>query len=111
MNSYNIHIEQGASLNLSLVASDSAGNLLNLSGYQATGQVKYGYGSTGMLLNLNPQIDPSYVSGIINISVPSSQTATAPVTKAIFEVDIYNTTNYRVKILGGYCDISPGINL
>ena len=109
MNSYNIHIEQGASLNLSLVASDSAGNLLNLSGYQATGQVKYGYGSTGILLNLNPQIDPSLVSGIINISIPSNQTTGLPITKGIFEVDIYNSIGYTVKVLGGYCDIGPGI--
>jgi hypothetical protein len=109
MNSYNIYIEQGASLNLSLTASDSGGNLLNLSGYNATGQVQYGYGSTGILLNLNPQIDPGFVSGIINISVPSNQTTGLPVTKAIFEIDIYNTTGYMIKVLGGYFDINPGI--
>jgi len=109
MKSFDIFIEQGNSLNLSLVASDISGNLLNLSGYNATGQVQYGYGSTGILLNLSPQIDPSFISGLINVNISGQETTGLPVTKAVYEISVYNNSGCTFKVLGGYCNIGPGI--
>jgi hypothetical protein len=109
-NSYDISIEQGASLNLSLVASDSSGSPLNLSGYQAKGAIKYSYGSTGALVSLNPVIDPSYVSGIVNISLTPAQTSGLPITKAVYGIGIFLPSGNAVTILEGYASISPTAN-
>ena len=108
-NSYNIHIEQGTSLNISLTASDSSGNPLNLSGYSVSGQAKYSYGSTGILLNLNPTVDPSLISGIINISVPPEASTGIPITKGVYEILAYGTGDYCFKVIGGYIDVYPGL--
>jgi hypothetical protein len=115
-NVYDISIEQGSSLNLTLTATDSAGSYLNLSGYAARGKIKYGYGSTGYLLNINPTIDSSYISGLINISLTSSDTSTLPVTKAVYDIEVYTTgsigaiaSGYTFKVLKGYADVSPEV--
>jgi hypothetical protein len=115
-NVYDISIEQGSSLNLSLSATDSDGAYLNFSGYAARGKIKYGYGSSSYLLNINPQIDPSLVSGLINISLTADQTSLLPVTKAVYDIEIYTTgaigsivSGYTFKVLKGYADISPEV--
>lgn len=108
-NVYDISIEQGSSFNLSLTARDSSGSPLNLSGYNARGGIKYGFGSTGYLLNLSPTIDPSVISGIIHISLSSSQTSSLPVTRAIYDVEVYAANDYTFKALRGYVDILPEI--
>ena len=115
-NVYDISIEQGSSLNLTLTATDSAGSYLNLSGYNARGKIKYGYGSTGYLLNINPTIDSSYISGLISISLSADNTSLLPVTKAVYDIEVYTTgaigsvaSGYTFKVLKGYADISPEV--
>jgi hypothetical protein len=110
-NSYNISIDQGSTLNLSLTATDYNGNYLNFSGFNARGKVKLAYGYTGYILDLNPQVDPSYVSGLINISVPATGTLNLPVTLAVYDIEVYNASGYTFKVLQGYANINPEVTL
>lgn len=108
-NVYDISIEQGSSFNLTLTAKDSNGTPLNLTGYNARGGVKYGYGSTGYLIDLNPTIHPSYVSGLINVSIPASGTSYLPVTKAVYDIEVFNNSNYTFKAIRGYVNVIPEV--
>jgi hypothetical protein len=108
-NSYDISIEQGSSFNLNLVAKDSLGTPLNLSGYSATGSIRYGFGSTGILLAINPIVDSSYISGIINFSLSASQTSSLPVTKAVYDIEVSANNGYTFKAIRGYAEISPEV--
>lgn len=108
-NVYDISIEQGSSFNLTLTAKDSNGIPLNLSGYNARGWIKYGYGSTGYLINLNPVVHPSYISGLITVSLSASGTSSLPVTKAVYDVEVYNASNYTFKAIRGYANIIPEV--
>jgi len=110
-NSYNISLDQGSSLVLSLTATDPYGNYLNFSGYSARGKVKLGYGETGYILDLRPQVDSSYISGLINISIPGSGTVGLPVTRAVYDIEVYNSGGYTFKVLQGYVDINPEVTL
>ena len=107
-NVYDISIEQGSSFNLTLTAKDSNGNLLNLNGYNARGSIKYSYGSTGYLINLNPVIT-NPTSGLITISVPASGTSSLPVTKAVYDIEVYNLSDYTFKAVRGYVNIIPEV--
>lgn len=108
-NVYDISIEQGSSFNLTLTAKDSNGTPLNLSGYNARGAIKYGYGSTGYLINLNPTIHSSLVSGLINISLSASGTSSLPVTKAVYDIEVYSSNDYTFKAIRGYVNIIPEV--
>ena len=110
--SFNFCISQGSDINLSLTGLDSSGNAMNLSGCSAVGYVKYSFGSTGRLLNLNPQVDSGFVSGIININVSGSLTTGLPITKAVFDLDIVNSgAGTTQKVFYGYVDIYPEVSL
>jgi hypothetical protein len=104
---YNINLVAGNTLLLSVTASDSNGNPINLSGYSARGHVKYNYGDTGILLDLNPQIHSSYTSGLVNISGAATQTALLPVGKFPYNLEIESTGGYVTKFLRGYISVDP----
>lgn len=112
VNQYNFAISQGSDISFSLVATGLSGNPLNLSGCSAVAGVKYGYASTGYLINLSPQIDPSLVSGIINIYVSGAFTTGLPITKAVWDMDIINSgAGTTTKVFYGYCEIFPEVSL
>lgn len=108
-NVYDISIEQGSSFNLNLTAKDSNGVPLNLVGYTVTGGIKYGYGSTQYLANLNPQIqNPN--SGLIKISLSPTETSLLPVTKAVYDIEVNNVYyNSTFKAIRGYVEIIPEV--
>jgi hypothetical protein len=106
MNTFNICIQQGSDLNLSLNLTDSLSNPINLSGYNISGFMRYNYGSYGILLNLNPTITNA-PSGIINLFVSGSQIGTGiPVTVGVYDIFISNG-NSTQKVLGGRTYIDP----
>jgi hypothetical protein len=106
---YNITAIQGNTLLLNLTANDSAGSPINLSGYSARGYVKYKYSDTGILLNLNPAIDPAYVNGVVSISGNASDLSAMPVGVFVYDLEVFNSGDYVTKFLRGYFNVSPEV--
>ena len=108
---YNFSIEQGSNFDLALTGKDDNGAILNLSGYSATGQIRYRYGSTGYLVNLNTIINLSSGDGVILVSLTPSQTSALPVTKAVYDIEVSNSGGYAFKVSKGYVDIFPEVTI
>ena len=108
--SFNIQATQGFRLSAQLTATDSAGSLINLSGYSVSGVVRNRYSSSGFLIDLRPTIDPSYVSGLINILLPSTGVAALPVGSFVYDVGIFQTNTGIIDILQGKFLVSPGVS-
>jgi hypothetical protein len=107
--SYNISTFQGDFLQASLSIKDSNNNLINLSGYDVRGQVRTSYGSSGVLLNLNPTIT-NYVSGLINISISSNTTQDLPVGIYVYDIERFPSgiaTGNSIKLMVGKFIVSP----
>ena len=98
---YDFSIIQGSSYNIRTVVKDSSSIAINLSGYSARGHVRYGYSNTGILLNLNPVIHNSYVSGIVTVSGTGESTSNLPAGRYVYDVEIYESGGYVLKILKG----------
>ena len=106
---YNISINQGESYNLDATLTNSTGANVNLSGYSLRGQVRYSYGSTGVLLNLSPTIT-SAISGAINVNLTPTQTAELPTTIAVYDIESYVSGDSVVnRVLNGLFTISPEV--
>jgi light-regulated signal transduction histidine kinase (bacteriophytochrome) len=106
---FNISITQGESYDLIAAITNASGQAINISGYNVRGQVRYSYGSTGIMLDLAPDI-VSAVSGIIQVSLTPSETASLPVTIAVYDIEKYSENNVVVnKILNGTFTISPEV--
>jgi hypothetical protein len=109
---YNISINQGESYNLDATLISSSGTRVNLSGYDLRGQVRYSYGSTGILLNLAPTITND-ISGAININLTAEETASLPTTVAVYDIESFpsgqDVPNVVSRVLNGLFSISPEV--
>jgi hypothetical protein len=106
---YDFILVQGDSFAASIYAKNEDGSIINLSGYSASAYLKNGYADTGYLLNLNPVIE-SPVSGLIYIDLTPSQTASLPVTEAIYDLEIYQSGTRNVtNLVQGKVSILPQI--
>jgi len=118
--SYNINLIQGDHLQLTLAVKDTNNNPINLNGYDVRGVVKYSYGYTGnsgILLNLNPVINSGnngdgYISGLININVPSYNTASIPAGIFVYDIERFPkdiATGNSIKLIRGKFIVSPEV--
>lgn len=106
---YNISINQGESYNLDATLISSSGTSVNLSGYYLRGQARYSYGSTGVLLDLSPTIT-SATGGTIKVSLTPAQTASLPITVAVYDIESYVSGESTVnRVLNGLFSISPEV--
>jgi len=87
---YNITGYQGDYINLNLTVKDSSNSVISLNGYDVRGQVRASYGTSGILLDLNPRIVNSE-SGIISISINSYISADLPVNDHVYDIERYET--------------------
>jgi len=103
----NFTIDRGSNVCVELFARDSEGNYLNLVGHTASGYMRYKYNS-GVIFDLQPTIDPSYISGAININLFG--TGTTNLFPGVHYYDIYAYSgNNRTRIIQGQVYVSPDI--
>lgn len=108
---YNITGYQGDYIQLTLNIQDSSGIAINLSGYEVRGQVRASYGSTGVLLNLNPTITND-LSGIVAVSIDSDISEDLPVGEHVYDIERYPSgiaTGNSIKLLKGKFSILPEV--
>ena len=108
---YNITGYQGDYIQLTLNLKDSNGTALNLSGYGVRGQVRASYGSTGVLLDLNPTIT-NLLSGTMAININSYISADIPISDHVYDIERYPSgipTGNSIKLMRGNFTILPEV--
>jgi len=93
--------------NLNLTNAD--GSYFILSGYSLSGVVRHRYSSSGILLNLNPTVDTSYVSGLVTIDVPATG-MNIPAGIYPTDIELYTNASDSIKIIRGNFIVSPDIS-
>ena len=109
--SYNISGYQGDYIQLTLNLKDSSGVAINLDGYGVRGQVRASYGSTGVLLDLNPTIT-SVLSGTIAININSYISADIPISDHVYDIERYPSgilAGNSIKLMQGKFTILPEV--
>lgn len=107
--SYNISTYQGDFLQATLSLKDTNNNPISLTGYDVRGQVRTSYGSTGVLLNLNPTITNS-ASGLVSIAIPSETTENIPVGIFVYDIERFPSgieTGNSIKLMVGKFIVLP----
>jgi hypothetical protein len=109
---YNITGYQGDYIYLILTGKDDSNNIISLSGYDVRGQVRASYGSTGVLLDLNPSILGNATGGAMIISIDSNISKYIPVSDHIYDIERYPigvTSGNSIKLMQGKFTILPEI--
>ena len=120
--SYDITLTQGYTLDLRFKITDSNSDPLNLSGFSARGVARMGYGSTGILLDLQPYVvsgtssDPTLgASGFIDVYLRPNSTSGVPVVQGVYDIEKYRTVPVasgdweNEKVIKGYFNVVPEV--
>jgi len=107
---YTLNIIQGATFSEVFYIKDATGAYVNLSGYTASGYIKNRYSDSGSLLNISPQVDPSYISGLVNVYISGNQTLALPVGQFLYSLSIYSADNSSItNFVRGYANVYPTV--
>lgn len=104
--SFNIEVEQDGDYEVSLIAS-GGGAALNLANYGFSGQVRYQYGSTGILLDLATNIITGAAVGAFTLDLNSSD-LDMPFGRFLYDIEAYSGTQVY-KLYKGNFDVLPEI--
>ena len=106
---YDFDIYKGTTFSLSLTLKDSDSVAINLSGYSVSGFLRYNYGSSGKLCDLNA-VKTTPASGIVTLTVVPSGTAALPCGYAFYDLQILNTGDGVItRVLDGKASIHPEV--
>lgn len=113
LNSYNLEINQGATLALVATWKDSAGTAVNLTGYTARLNVRETYSSASAILTLtteNGGITLGGSAGTITLSASATTTAalTAPFS-GVYDLELVSGGGVVTRLLEGVATVSPEV--
>lgn len=87
----------------------SNGSTLNLEGYTSRGSVKYKYGDTGVLLELETTVDSGHLNqGHIDIVISAEDTANLPVGKFPYDIEVYSNSAVK-RVSSGKITVVPEV--
>ena len=112
LNTYNLEINQGATLSLVATWRDSAGTAINLTGYTARMQVRETYSSSTSIVSLTNAagITLGGAAGTIAIAISATTTAalTAPFS-GVYDLELVSAGGVVTRLLQGAATVSPEV--
>jgi len=104
-----LFLEQGTDFYTSITLDDVNGDPYDLTGVAAKGQIKKSYYSTNetshfIITITNP------TTGIINMAVPSANTANIAAGRYVYDVIIKDTANNVTRVLEGIVNVIPQVS-
>ena len=114
---YDLNIVQGSTFAALLTATNENGTAIDLSPYNIRGSVKLKYSDSDSLVNLtlarvadDPNASPlTYTGGQINVALTAENTASLPITQAVYDIEMYNGAGYVAKLLDGKVNVHPEV--
>lgn len=103
----NIIVDQGSDFFSAITVEGSDGNIFDLTGYIARGQVRKTYASS-TAYDLHSTI-PNPTSGVINISLSSTQTAAMRPGRYVYDVEIVDAQSVVTRVVEGQVEVSPRV--
>ena len=104
----NLSVDQGATFTAEVAVSDTNGDILDLTGYTAEGQIRKTYTSSTSIAFTAAIESPA--SGNVNISLSAAQTGAMKPGRYVYDVEITNDGGTTVtRILEGQVEVTPSV--
>ena len=103
----NLTADQGSDFFSIITVEGSDGNIYDLTGYSARGQVRKTYASATSY-DLHATIN-NPTNGLINISLSSTQTAAMRPGRYVYDVEIVDAQNVVTRVVEGQLEITPRV--
>lgn len=109
---YHLVVDQGATLRESFTYKDSAGAIVNLTGYTARSQIRASYSAASTILSATTAAGTLTItanSGLIAFAVPAATTANLTPGNYVWDLEIVDASGIVTRLVGGTCTITPEV--
>ena len=104
----NLYIDQGTDFSVTVDVTDTAGDILNLSGYSATAQIRKTYSSSSVSASFATSIAES--TGQVTLSLTDTQTTGLSAGRYVYDLNITSGGGVTSRVIEGQAIVTPGVN-
>ena len=102
----NLVIDQGASFETTINLTDDAGDVVDLTGYSASGQIRKHYTSTQAT---NFTVALGGADGTVTLALSANATANLVSGRYVYDVELTDTHNTVTRIFEGIVTVTPQV--
>ena len=103
----NLYIDQGTDFSVTVNVTDTAGDILNLSGYSATAQIRKTYSSSSVSASFATSIAES--TGQVTLSLTDTQTTGLSAGRYVYDLNITSGGGVTSRVIEGQAIVTPGV--
>lgn len=103
----NIFIDQGTDFTVQVDCTDTAGDVLNLTGYTATAQLRKTYGSSSASATFT--CSHNGVGGTVTMSLTDTVTAALEAGRYVYDLMVTDGSGQKSRIVEGQATVTPGV--
>ena len=103
----NLYIDQGTDYSITVDVTDSAGDILNLSGYTASAQIRKTYSSSTVSETFATSIAES--TGQVTLSLTDTQTSGLSSGRYVYDLNITSSGGSTSRVIEGQAIVTPGV--
>ena len=103
----NLYIDQGTDFSVTVDVTDSAGEILELSGYTASAQIRKTYSSSSVSATFSTSI--SELSGQVTLSLTDTQTSAIEAGRYVYDLNITSDGGTTTRVVEGQAIVTPGV--
>lgn len=104
----NIIIDQGADWATTITVTDNAGDVTNLTGYSARGQIRKWY-TSDTAVDIIIQFEVPRSEGQITLSLSSSNTEAMEAGRYLYDVELISSANTISRLVEGVATVTPQV--
>lgn len=103
----NLYIDQGTDYTITVDVTDSAGDILDLTDYTATAQIRKTYTSSSLSATFTTSITEA--AGQVTISLTDTQTSALEAGRYVYDLNIESAGGVKTRVIEGQAVVTPGV--
>lgn len=103
----NLYIDQGTDYSVTVDVTDSSGDILNLTGYTASSQIRKTYGSSTVSATFSTSI--AEAAGQVTLSLTDTQTTGLSAGRYVYDLNITSGGGTTTRVVEGQAIVTPGV--
>lgn len=105
----NIIIDQGTDFDVTLTVTDDFGDIQDLEGFTAEGQIRKHYSSETLIATFETEFGVPRSSGLLTIKLPRSITTNIEAGRYVYDVEITSQFDVRSRLIEGTVTVTPEV--
>ena len=103
----NLYIDQGTDYSITVDVTDSAGDILNLTDYTSSAQIRKTYSSSTLSASFTTSI--SAAAGQVTLSLTDTQTNALESGRYVYDLIITSSGGVTTRVIEGQVVMTPGV--